>query len=35
MMLKLSAEDQAQLAGEGGPARRMAMSILVRMAGVR
>jgi hypothetical protein len=34
MTLKLSAEDQAQLAGERGPARRMAMSILVRMAEV-
>ncbi|MFN7949686.1 MAG: aconitase X catalytic domain-containing protein [Blastocatellia bacterium] len=32
MTLKMSAEDRAQLAGEKGQARRMAMSILVRMA---
>lgn len=34
MVLKLSTSDQAQLAGEGGPAARMAMSITVRMAEV-
>lgn len=32
MTLTLSSEDWAQLAGERGPANRMAMSILVRMA---
>lgn len=32
MTLTLSSEDRAQLAGERGPANRMAMSILVRMA---
>lgn len=32
MSLKLSDEDQAKLAGERGPANRMAMAILVRMA---
>jgi hypothetical protein len=32
--LQLSPEDQAQLAGERGPAARMAMSIIVRMAEV-
>ena len=34
MTLKMSAEDRAQLEGEKGQARRMAMSILVRMAEV-
>lgn len=34
MKVRLSNEDQAQLAGERGPANRMAMSILVRMAEV-
>ncbi|MDX2030064.1 MAG: aconitase X catalytic domain-containing protein [Blastocatellia bacterium] len=34
MNLRLSDEDQARLAGEYGPANRMAMSILVRMAEV-
>ncbi|HEX9002926.1 MAG TPA: aconitase X catalytic domain-containing protein [Blastocatellia bacterium] len=34
MSLKLSDEDKAQLSGERGPANRMAMSILVRMAAV-
>jgi len=33
-MLELSPRDEALLAGELGPAARMAMSILVRMAGV-
>ncbi len=32
MNLRLSPEDEAQLAGERGPANRMAMSIMVRMA---
>ena len=32
---RLSAEDEARLAGEHGPAARLAMSILVRMARVR
>jgi cis-L-3-hydroxyproline dehydratase len=34
MNFKLSEEDRAQLAGERGPANRMAMSILTRMAAV-
>jgi hypothetical protein len=34
MELRLSPKDEAFLAGEHGPAARMAMSILVRMAGV-
>ncbi len=34
MTLRLNAEDRAQLEGAGGQARRMAMSILVRMAEV-
>jgi predicted aconitase len=35
MSLKLSADDQAQLAGERGPAAQMAMRIIARMAEVR
>ncbi|MCI0407601.1 MAG: aconitase X catalytic domain-containing protein, partial [Acidobacteria bacterium] len=35
MTLRLSAKDQSLLAGEGGPAARLAMSILVRMAEVQ
>jgi hypothetical protein len=34
MNLRLTSEDQAQLAGERGLARRLAMSVLVRMAAV-
>jgi len=35
MTLRLSAKDRSLLAGEGGPAARLAMSILVRMAEVQ
>ncbi len=35
MTLRLSAEDRSRLAGERGPAARLAMSILVRMAEVQ
>ena len=35
MNLKLSESDSSKLAGESGPAVKMAMSILVRMAEIR